>query len=131
MHSLLQAPEWEFDVALDRHPETTTDGKNLLMTAMLDYLAESPQFRRPLQRLVNDAVGRTLAKCPYAFVYRRITWRLHDGQLMLRGQVPSFHLKQMLQEYLRGIDGVERIVNDVEVDSAWGLSSMRKEAFPG
>ena len=39
----------------------------------------------------------------------------HDGTLVLRGCVPSFYLKQVLQTTLRDIAGVTRIDNRVEV----------------
>jgi len=41
----------------------------------------------------------------------------------LRGRVPSFYLKQILQTWLRRLDGVEQIDNQVDVVSATGLSS--------
>lgn len=55
----------------------------------------------------------------------KVTWHYNDGQLTLRGCVPSFHMKQLLQELLRGIEQVTQITNSVDVISSTGLSSER------
>jgi osmotically-inducible protein OsmY len=39
-----------------------------------------------------------------------------DGQLILRGRVPSFYLKQLAQELVRRSEGVRSVVNRLEVD---------------
>lgn len=46
------------------------------------------------------------------------------GALIIRGKVPSFYLKQVLQTTLKGVDGVVRIVNDVDVVCSNGVSSI-------
>jgi hypothetical protein len=46
-----------------------------------------------------------------------------QGTIILSGRVPSFYLKQLLQEALRDIDGVEKIDNRVDVVRSNGLSS--------
>jgi osmotically-inducible protein OsmY len=38
------------------------------------------------------------------------------GTVILQGRVRSYYQKQMAQEALRNLEGVERIVNDLEVD---------------
>jgi hypothetical protein len=45
----------------------------------------------------------------------------HDT-LILTGRLPSFYLKQLLQEALRGVDGVGKIDNRVAVICCDGLS---------
>jgi hypothetical protein len=47
--------------------------------------------------------------------------------LTIRGCVPSFYLKQVLQGLLKNLEGVERIDNRVDVASPAGLSSERQE----
>lgn len=47
-----------------------------------------------------------------------------DEVLFVRGQVPSFYLKQLLQSALQGVAGVERIDNQVDVICSDGLSSV-------
>jgi hypothetical protein len=48
-----------------------------------------------------------------------------DDTLVVRGCVPSFYLKQVLQTVLRTVDGVRSIDNQVDVVACDGLSSVR------
>jgi hypothetical protein len=72
---------------------------------------------------VHETVRQRIDGCSYKFIFSKVTWDYHDGQLVLRGCVPSFHLKQMLQELLRDIEQVTQITNSVDVVSSTGLSS--------
>jgi len=65
--------------------------------------------------VVNCAVCR-LEEHPY-FRGRSSAFQLEfsQGKIILSGRVPSFYLKQLLQEALRDIDGVEMIDNRVDV----------------
>lgn len=74
---------------------------------------------------VDEAVRRQLAGCSYNFVFDKISWHFADGTLTLQGCVPSFYLKQVLQELLRDLAQIDRIENDVAVVSSTGLSSVR------
>jgi hypothetical protein len=47
-----------------------------------------------------------------------------EGALRVRGAVPSFYLKQVLQRVLTGLEGVALINNQVNVISSEGLSSV-------
>ena len=58
---------------------------------------------------------------------REITIEFKAGVLLLSGQLPSFYLKQMLQECLRKLDGVTAIDNRVDVVCCDGLSSGPNE----
>ncbi len=46
-----------------------------------------------------------------------------DGVVVLKGRVETFYHKQVAQELLRKLDGVERIVNLLEVH--WGDQKPR------
>jgi hypothetical protein len=48
-----------------------------------------------------------------------------DDGLVVRGRVPSFYLKQVLQTALLNMSGVHWIDNQVDVVSCYGLSSVR------
>ena len=50
-----------------------------------------------------------------------------DDVLIVRGCVPSFYLKQVLQTVLKEVEGVRWIDNQVDVVSCYGLSSVRDE----
>ena len=47
----------------------------------------------------------------------------HHDTLILTGRLPSFYLKQLLQEALRQVDGVGTIDNRVDVICCGGMSS--------
>jgi hypothetical protein len=70
-------------------------------------------------------VEERLSRCPYSYYFNRISWYYVGGTLTLEGQVPSFHLKQMLQTLLRDIEKVDRLANEVDVVNPCGLSSER------
>lgn len=46
---------------------------------------------------------------------QRIWCEFDEGDLFLRGQVPSFYLKQLAQTAVAGLDGVCQVVNEIEV----------------
>ena len=74
-------------------------------------------------RHVHEAVGRRIDECAYGSIFKSVSWHYEDGRLTLRGCVPSFYLKQVLQELMRDIDHVKQIVNHVDVIISSGLSS--------
>ena len=47
------------------------------------------------------------------------------GVLTVRGRVPSFYLRQVLERALKRVDGVRSVDNQVDVVCCDGLSSVR------
>jgi len=80
---------------------------------------------RPCQCLEEAARRLTAQPHPFASYFRDISVECCDGLLTLRGRLPTFYMKQILQTSLRNIDGVEQIDNQVDVISATGLSDVR------
>ncbi|MFW6170110.1 MAG: BON domain-containing protein [Planctomycetota bacterium] len=75
---------------------------------------------------VLNRVKRALAhSCHFTRHWREIAIDYEDGVVTLRGTVPSFYLKQVLQSIVKKVPGVDRIDNRVDVVSAAGLSSVR------
>ncbi len=102
-------------------------------------LAISPTAKLPRKRGHDNERGPKIEKlakqrlaenCPYSFYFREISIDVADDTLILRGQVPSFYLKQVLQTLLTQVDGVSRIDNRVDVTSSTGLSSVRARDVP-
>jgi hypothetical protein len=54
----------------------------------------------------------------------RFEFRCDEDILVVRGSVPSFYLKQVLQSVLRDLEGVRGIDNQVSVISSRGLSGL-------
>jgi osmotically-inducible protein OsmY len=46
---------------------------------------------------------------------RGVSCGFHEGVLILRGRVPSFHLKQVAQSLVFHLDGVQEVSNRLEV----------------
>jgi osmotically-inducible protein OsmY len=44
-----------------------------------------------------------------------LSCEFHDGVLILRGRSTSYYSKQMAQEAVREVNGVARVVNEIEV----------------
>jgi len=63
-------------------------------------VAETAKSR--LHKMLSPAIGT-------------LTCEFHDGVLVLRGRSKSYYRKQLAQEAVRGIDGVVRVVNEIEV----------------
>lgn len=66
-----------------------------------------------------ELVQHRLRESPY-FELRNLQCDNVDGQLVIRGRVPSFYLKQLAQTAVLSVDGVERIVDEVQVAQTTG-----------
>lgn len=64
---------------------------------------------------IDHEIRARLTQLPYPSTFRQVSWSYDAGRLVLRGRVPSFYLKQFLQERLRDVEGVHSIVNEVQV----------------
>jgi osmotically-inducible protein OsmY len=49
---------------------------------------------------------------------KNVTCDFQDGVLTLRGCLPTYYLKQIAQAVVGRLDGVQRIVNDIQVTPA-------------
>jgi osmotically-inducible protein OsmY len=78
--------------------------RSKLSTLARDYLEHHPHFKGRLNDVSIDHDGRTI---------------------YLSGRVPTFYLKQLVQEAVRHVPGVEHVRNLIEVVSANGVSSVR------
>ncbi len=82
----------------------------------------------PLTTMLDTAdagqiAERRLRESPYFFL-RRVRCEFHAGVLTLRGQVPFGQLKQFAEAIVSRVDGVQHIVNAVEVrDPAYASPS--------
>lgn len=87
-------------------------------------------IRTPSQVHVEDAARQRLSvACPYVQCFEKISLDFADGVLTLRGQLSNFYLKQVLQEYLRGMECVARIDDQVDVVGA-GDDSVGRSTEP-
>jgi len=62
----------------------------------------------------EEVIQAKLAQSPY-FRNRRFDVEFQDGEVTLRGEVQSYYEKQVIQESVRNVTGVQQIQNLVEV----------------
>ncbi len=71
-----------------------------------------------LSRPLFERIHEALTMNPHVPSRRRVQVEAADGHVVLKGNVRSFFEKQMAQEAIRRIDGVQMIENQLEVDWA-------------
>jgi osmotically-inducible protein OsmY len=79
---------------------------------MMEHL--TPQDGGPKNHCVVDAAKQRIFHQAHLNM-QRIWCEFTEGRLFLRGQVPSFYHKQLAQVAVAGMDGVDQVVNDIEV----------------
>ena len=62
----------------------------------------------------EEVIQAKLAKSPY-FRNRNFDVQFNEGEVTLRGEVYSYYEKQVIQESIRHVTGVQRIQNLVDV----------------
>ena len=68
----------------------------------------------PTEIHLDDKVLTALSRSPYV-PGRNLRFETEEGRVTLRGVVQSYFQKQMAQEALRHVDGVDEIHNELEV----------------
>ncbi len=77
----------------------------------------------PTRRIEETARDRLRQHPHFRGRERLISMRFDGGVLALAGSVPTYYLKQLLQEALRDIDGVDQIMNGVTVHNPPGYTA--------
>ncbi|MFO0790045.1 MAG: BON domain-containing protein [Pirellulales bacterium] len=70
-----------------------------------------------LSRPLFDRIRDALTTCPYV-PSQNVNVETADGRVVLKGSVTTFFQKQMAQETIRRVDGVEQIENLLQVNWA-------------
>ena len=71
--------------------------------------------------LMQNQAQALLLRTPYPAL-RSISCECRGRELILRGRLPSYFLKQMAQSAVAHLPGVDRVVNQIEVIAALGRS---------
>ncbi len=90
--------------ALLDQPSTQSCERYDLSTLARQYLEHHPHFRGRVNGVYIEHNGRTL---------------------QLTGKLPTFYLKQLVQEAVRHVPGVQSVRNMIDVVSSDGISSVR------
>jgi len=70
----------------------------------------APEIRNPQA----DLAERCLRSNPF-LALKNITCDLFDGVLVLRGCLPTYYLKQIAQEVVADLEGVESVDNQIQI----------------
>ena len=65
---------------------------------------------------LSDLLSNALARNPY-FANRNIRIELQEDEIVLKGAVNTYYLKQLAQESVRSLKSTEKIRNEIEVIS--------------
>jgi hypothetical protein len=63
---------------------------------------------------LKELAGACLRRNPY-LALKHVTCDCRDGVLVLRGCLPSYYLKQVAQEVVARLEGVEGVENEIKV----------------
>jgi osmotically-inducible protein OsmY len=66
---------------------------------------------KPLADRIDSAIH-----CSPYLVGHTVRIEMRPGRVVLRGVVPSYYQKQIAQEVVRMVEGVERVDNQLQVD---------------
>ena len=81
---------------------------------------EAPRRReRPMAEHPDDTIATTAVQrlhSSHNMELKRVQCEVQTGTLNIRGQVSSYYLKQLAQELVRPVAGVDRIVNHITVN---------------
>lgn len=78
----------------------------------------SPALAGTRDAVVESKARQLLGESNY-LALRRLDCEFHDGQLVLRGRVPTYYLKQVAQTLVRQLPQVQQIENRLDVAEFW------------
>jgi hypothetical protein len=70
------------------------------------------------EKIVREARAMVAALPHFRGSCYPLSYHCYDKVLVVSGRVPSFYLKQLLQSTLANLDGIDRVINEVDVDYA-------------
>jgi hypothetical protein len=101
-------------------------GCNLDSLAHASYRQKSSSSRSDVDLNVRMEVERRLRTSFHA-EFHGANCDIHEGTLVLSGNVSNFHAKQLAQEIARKVDGVKFIVNRLHVDQSHLSKALRTD----
>lgn len=75
-------------------------------------MVQQLHFDQPHQ--LKETIHNYLAGNPF-IISRSLAVNVNDNEITLEGYVPTYYQKQLAQESIRNINGVEKIQNKLEV----------------
>jgi osmotically-inducible protein OsmY len=72
------------------------------------------EVKMTTQQTLSERVGSAITTSPY-LGRRQLRFETDGGRVILKGVVKTYFQKQMAQEVVRRVEGVERVDNNLEV----------------
>jgi hyperosmotically inducible protein len=85
-----------------------------VLIAPMGLMAAVSNEAKPLPKLAND-IRHELVMLPWFSVFDNLQYQLNGNEVVLSGQVTRPTLKSDAQRVVERIEGVERVVNNIEV----------------
>lgn len=70
---------------------------------------------------LDSLISTAIARHPH-LMRRKLRFETEEGRVVLRGVVSSYYQKQMAQEAVRRLEGVDSVENHLEVD--WAVTPI-------
>ena len=86
-----------------------------LIFAAAPLVSAQPQPQNPAELRIQREVRHELLMLPYFGVFDNIAFQVHGGTVTLLGQVSRPSLKSDAQNAIKHIEGVDQVVNQIEV----------------
>jgi hypothetical protein len=94
----------------------------------MEQVISAHRTTRREQPRLTDLARRKLEQHPHFHGHtNQLRIEQRGATLCLSGRLPSFYLKQLVQEALLRLPGVREIDNDIDVVNPAGVSSVRYE----
>ena len=111
--------QWQYKVALGVCLAISASVPDLYSAAMKDPkdkpTIQSGRDPAQVQRRLEREVRHELVTLPYYDVFDNLEYRVDGGQVTLSGQVVRPTLKSGAENVVKNIEGVEKVVNNIEV----------------
>jgi hypothetical protein len=123
-HLLPLHDRFEFDGSNSVRPATAfekSQGRTKVMETS-EKAIKSSEFRERRMTIEQQAYSLVDSHCHFHRRAGRFEFHCDEDVLIVRGNVPTFYLKQLLQCVLQDVEGVRSIDNQVIVISGQGLS---------
>ena len=99
-------------------------------TGQADAANRDDAASRDGDAILKEAWSRLSANPQFQNRIDEIALTCNQGHLVIRGRVPSFYLKQLVQTLLGDVNGVITVENAVDVVASDGLSSTNPVHMP-
>lgn len=90
----------------------------------MDFAGIAPASSEEVERSLAVAATASLVDSGYAAL-SAVACRSAGDAIILKGSVPTYHLKQLAQVFVQRVDGVRQVINRLDVQRPGELQAIR------